>query len=374
MMKRFCTFTVLGMFFVAASATAKTPRTGSVPFDQSLWGFSSGFGIEAFAAQKMMKRSCHNNDLSIAVIDTGIDPKHPALSRSLWTNEAERTGRPGRDDDGNGFVDDIFGWDFVTGSGVLSDPHGHGTHIAGIIAGQDEASGFKGVCPGARIMSLRYYDPKGSGDANLRNTIRAIEYAVQMKVDIINYSGGGAEFSTTEFRALKKAEAAGILMIAAAGNEQSNADQKLYFPAAYELNNIVSVTAINEVGVVLPTSNWGVKKVTLAAPGRSILSALPTGYGYMTGTSQATAFVTGIAALLKADDPSRSMMSIKKVIENSAKPYPQLVGKTKTGAKADAVNALAFVQSTAAKSQVANQQGQARRSTREPSRSQLQTR
>jgi len=302
------------------------------------WGLHGTFGVDAPAAWKHVS-DCSTSKVTVAVIDTGIDPSHEAIKGALWVNEAEANGKPGVDDDGNGFVDDLHGWDFVSKSGNLTDSHGHGTHIAGIIAGT--SSDFKGVCPGVRVMSLRYYDPKGSGEDNLKNTIRAIEYAVARGVNIINYSGGGAEYASAEFAALKKAEEKGILVVAAAGNERSNGDKSFYYPAAYNLKNIISVTAIDEKGKVLPSSNWGVKKVHVAAPGQSILSALPNGaYGAMTGTSQATAFVSGVAAMIMGDSPTLQMSEVKSIIESSALKHPNLVGKTRSGARVSALRAL----------------------------------
>jgi len=320
--------------------------TQATPLNEGLvkksWGLNSGYGVEAPKAWMQMLGNCAKATTVVAVIDTGIDPNHTALKDTLWANDKELKGKDGVDDDGNGFVDDINGWDFAKNSGKLSDSHGHGTHIAGIIAGfgKDKDS-FKGVCPGTKIMTLRYYDPNGSGEDNLKNTIKAINYAVESKVDIINYSGGGAEFAQGEFEALKKAEKAGILVVAAAGNERSDADKNLYFPAAYNLSNIISVTAIDEKGQVLPSSNWGIKKVHVAAPGQSILSTLPNGgYGFMTGTSQATAFVSGIAAMLRAESPKMDFLKIKEIISNSSQKFPQLQGKTMMGAKVNALLAL----------------------------------
>jgi thermitase len=305
------------------------------------WGLGGGTGVDALNAQRQMKTSCSASGIVVAVIDTGIDPTHPALKNSLWVNAKEKLGKTGVDDDGDGFVDNVHGWDFVRSSGTLVDQHGHGTHIAGIIAGQNKAENYLGVCPGVQVMSLRYYDPNGSGEDNLRNTVRAIDFAVAHKVNIINYSGGGAEYSTIEYKALKRAQDAGILVVAAAGNEKSDADKNLYFPAAYDLDNIISVTAIADNGAVLPSSNWGLKKVHVAAPGKSILSTLPGGnYGVMTGTSQATAFVTGIAAMLLSDGKTMSYQKVRDTIEVSAVKAPQLAGKTRFGARVSAFAAL----------------------------------
>ena len=211
------------------------------------WGHHKPNGVDAVQAWSVVKSKCANSGITVAVIDTGVDGKHPDLKNSLWKNEKEINGKPGVDDDGNGFIDDVHGWDFVTKSGRPIDNNNHGTHIAGIIGAKaGTRAGYNGICPGVKIMSLRYFDASASGLQNLKNTVRAIEYAVSNGADIINYSGGGAEFSRAEMMALKKAEQKGILVVAAAGNERSNADVNLYFPAAYDLNNIISVTAIDQ--------------------------------------------------------------------------------------------------------------------------------
>jgi thermitase len=309
------------------------------------WGHQAKFGIDAVKAWSIVKNKCQDSGVVVAVIDTGIDMNHPDLKNSLWVNQKELNGRTGIDDDGNGFIDDTNGWDFVTHTGQLVDTHGHGSHIAGIIGAKAGSSaGYNGVCPGVKIMSLRYYNEKASGLENLKNTVRAIEFAVKNGANIINYSGGGAEFSSAEMMALKTAEEKGILVVAAAGNERSNADVNLYFPAAYDLNNMLSVTAINQVGQVLPSSNWGVRKVQIAAPGNSILSTLPgASYGYMTGTSQATAFVSGIAALMLSTKRGLSVADLKSKITASATKYSQLIGKTQFGAAANAYAAVESV-------------------------------
>ena len=218
-------------------------------------------------------------------------------------------------------------------------------HIAGIIGAKaGSASGYNGICPGVKIMPLRYYNANASGLENLKNTVRAIEFAVKHGANIINYSGGGAEFSQAEMMALKGAQDKGILVVAAAGNERSNADVNLYFPAAYDLTNLISVTAVNQMGQVLPSSNWGVHKVQIAAPGNSILSTLPGGsYGFMTGTSQATAFVSGIAALMLSMNKNLSVPQLKSMIASSAIKSSQLIGKTEFGAEANAYAAVETV-------------------------------
>ncbi len=317
---------------------------GAVSSNQS-WGSAQDFGIDGVAAKKLIGDACAKAGVTVAVIDTGVDSSHPDLKDSLWINQKELNGKKGVDDDGNGYVDDINGWDFVTASGKIIDLHGHGTHVSGIIAATGKsADSYTGVCPGTRIMSLRYYSEKASGQENLKNTIRAIEYAINNGARVINYSGGGAEFSQPEFKALQGAERKGILVSAAAGNERSNADEKLYYPAAYPLTNILSVAAINQAGQMPAFSNWGTSRVHVAAPGAAILSTVPGGgYGFMSGTSQATAFVTGIAAMLLSVNPTLSFSKLKSNIEGSVRKLPQLIGKTRTGGIVNSLAALETV-------------------------------
>ena len=324
---------------------------GAQSLSDKTWGLQAQAGVDAPGAWNLMKSKgdCSKSGVIVAVIDTGIDVDHPALKDVLWTNTKEANGKVGVDNDGDGYINDIHGWDFARNSGKLVDKHGHGTHIAGIIAASEKREGgLKGVCPGVRIMALRYYDENASGSDNLRNTIKAIEYAVAHGANIINYSGGGAERSNAEFQALKMAEARGILVVAAAGNERSNVEElgKAYFPASYELNNILAVTALDPSGNLLSSSNYGPHKVHVAAPGQSILSSTPNGgYGYMSGTSQATAFVSGVAAMLLSENSSLTVRQLKSFIEGSVMKSPKLLSKTISGGRVNAEEALVRMRS-----------------------------
>ncbi|MEZ4750553.1 MAG: S8 family serine peptidase [Bdellovibrionota bacterium] len=184
--------------------------------------------------------------------------------------------------------------------------HGHGTHIAGIIASAAaNGAGVSGVCPNVSIMALKYYDNSVLGYNNLQNTVKAIEYAIRNGAQIINYSGGGSDPAPIEAMAVKKAGEKGILFVAASGNDGRNNDWMPYYPASYELDNIISVASVDQANKLLSSSNYGKKTVDMAAPGLGILSTLPSSrFGTMSGTSQATAFVTGAAALLASQQPS----------------------------------------------------------------------
>jgi len=315
------------------------------------WGLNGTNGASDIRAGKAWEITNGSKDIRVAIIDTGIDYNHPDLKNNLWINEGEWRDKNGRDishngidDDQNGFVDDVHGWNFVYNNGDLEDHHGHGTHIAGIVGAEGgNGIGIRGVSPNVSLMVLKYYDPNSKSNDNLKNTIRAIRYAIKMKAQIINYSGGGIEYSSEEYQAVKDAGKAGILFIAAAGNEKSNSDTAHYYPADYELPNIISVTAINPNAQVLPSSNYGVQSVDIAAPGEGIYSTLPgSKYGLMTGTSQATAFVSGVAALIMANNRELDYAQVKKQILSTSDELTTLRSKTKTSGKLNSWAALAI--------------------------------
>lgn len=283
------------------------------------------------------------SDVVVAVIDTGIDVTHPELKAQLWVNPGEIPNN-GIDDDDNGFVDDVHGWNFVTNSPVLTDTHGHGTHIAGIIAGHSPE--LPRVNSQVKIMALKYYDPKASGLDNLLNSIKALHYAIKMKAQVINYSGGGVESSKMEEAAIRKAASAGILVIAAAGNESADTDKTGYYPANYKLPNIISVAAVDTQGGLLSFSNYGSKTVDLATRGKNIYSTLPDGkHGFMTGTSQATALLTGMVAQLMLQKPELKGQPrrVLSALIKSGKKDEALIGKTKYKVSLDPATTLRSV-------------------------------
>ncbi|HMN69585.1 MAG TPA: S8 family peptidase, partial [Bdellovibrionales bacterium] len=247
--------------------------------------------------------------------------------------------------------DDVHGWNFVNNNNKLDDDHGHGTHIAGIIGAEGgNGIGISGVSPKVSLMALKYYDAKGSDVNNLVNTVKAINYAVDKNCNIINYSGGGIAPSPEEKTAIERAMKKGILFVAAAGNERSNSDIRKYYPADYGLPNILSVTAIDRFKNVLPSSNYGEQTVDVAAPGNDIISTLPNGqYGFMTGTSQATAFATGVAALVMANNTQlRKADQIIKYLTHTGDTDERLAGKTRYRKRLNSYRALAIQDSNLA--------------------------
>ena len=314
---------------------------------------SAGWGLKMTESQKAWRISQGSRDITVCVIDTGADVNHPDLKNNLWVNPGENgrdaLGRDKRtnnfDDDGNGKKDDVHGWNFVANNHDLKDDHGHGTHIAGIIGAEGgNGVGISGVAPKVSLMILKYYDTKASDMNNLINTVKAIDYAVEKDCNIINYSGGGIAPSNEERAAIERAMKKGILFVAAAGNERSNSDIRKYYPADYGLPNILSVTAIDRNQNVLPSSNYGEQTVDVAAPGNDIISTLPNGqYGYMTGTSQATAFASGVAALVMANNSNlRKADHIIKYLTQTGDNDEKLIGKTRHRKRLNSYKALAI--------------------------------
>jgi thermitase len=295
------------------------------------WGFDDSLKatINASKAWEITKGS---KDIIVAVIDTGADVNHPDIKNNLWKSK-----------------DGKHGWNFVGNNHDLTDNHGHGTHIAGIVGAEGgNGIGISGVAPKVSLMILKYYDPKAAYNNNLANTVKAIRFATENGAHIINYSGGGLEFSKEEYDAINEARKKGILFIAAAGNEKSNSDKARYYPANYDLDNIISVTAINTDSKVLDSSNYGVQTVHIAAPGKNIFSTVPGGkYAPMTGTSQATAFVSGVAALLLSSNKAYDYLQVKKQILSTADYMDELRDKNKTSGKLNSWAALAMQENVA---------------------------
>lgn len=312
------------------------------------------WGLKKSDAARAWEVSQGSKQIVVAVIDTGADVKHEDLAANIWANPGETgfdsKGRNkatnGVDDDGNGLVDDVNGWNYVANNNDLTDNHGHGSHIAGIIGAEaGNNKGIAGISPKVSLMILKYFDPKVPGTDNLKNTVNSIKYAVKMKANIINYSGGGTEFSQEERDAIEEARQAGILFVAAAGNERSNSDKHKYYPADYGLSNIISVTAIDPSTEVLQSSNYGVETVDIAAPGQNILSTLPNNtYGYMTGTSQATAFVTGAAVLVMAHKEQYQAEDVKKYILATGESQSSLIAKCRTSRQLNLFKALTVLE------------------------------
>jgi thermitase len=296
----------------------------------------AGIDIDAHRAWEI---ETGNGKVVIASIDTGVDYTIEDLAPNMWVNEAEKNGRAGIDDDNNGVIDDIHGYNAITGGGDPKDDHGHGSHTSGTIAARgNDGKGVVGVNWDAKIMAIKFLAAEGGG--TLDDAVKAIDYAIKMKADIMTNSWGGGPYTQSLYDAIKRAKDAGILFVAAAGNAGTNVDESPEYPAAYDLDNILSVAAIDNAGEMAYFSCYGKKAVDVAAPGVNILSTVPGGYEAWSGTSMAAPHVTGVAALLKAANPDLGWMEIKERIMKTAVPLGSLRGKIATGGLVNAYNAL----------------------------------
>lgn len=285
----------------------------------------------------------------VAVIDTGVQTGHPDLQSNLWTNPGEIPGNGKDEGNENNLADDVHGWDFCHGDKSVYDSatdDSHGTHVAGTIAAQeDNAAGITGVSWDAQIMSVKFLDESvpdtTKSDCNKTSgAVKAIDYAIDNGAKISNNSWGGGHTETLA-DAIQKADDAGQLFVASAGNDGENNDVTDNYPADYPNDNIISVAATNDQDALAGFSNFGAQSVDLGAPGVGIYSTVPVGrYASYSGTSMAAPHVAGVAALLKSQNPSYSDEEIRDRILRYAEPKNSLRGKTVTGGRLNADAAL----------------------------------
>jgi subtilisin family serine protease len=285
-------------------------------------------------------------NIKIGIIDTGIDYNHPDLAANVWTNPGEIPGN-GIDDDGNGYVDDIHGYDFVNNDGDPFDDNGHGSHCAGTIAGVGNNNiGVAGVNWQAKVVGIKFLSAAGSGST--AGAIAGVQYAIAIGVKLTSNSWGGGGFSQALLDVINDAGAAGQLFVAAAGNSSANTDVSPQYPAGYDSPYIISVAATDHNDNLASFSNFGATTVDLAAPGVNILSCQPGGgYQLLSGTSMATPHVSGVVALAMGRFPSATNLFIKQLVLSHADPKPQLAGKCVTGGRLNAFMTIADPDTTA---------------------------
>ncbi len=314
----------------------------------SLWGMygdatspANQFGSqagEAWAAGKIGSTTIH-----IGVIDEGTMWSHEDLAGQIWTNPYDPV--DGIDNDGNGYVDDIRGWDFANNDNSTYDgaADDHGTHVSGTIGAiGGNGKGVVGVCWKIKMITLKFL---GSSGGTTANAIKAIDYVTDLKlrhginIPATNNSWGGGGFSQALQDAIERANQANILFVAAAGNSGANNDATPTYPASYPNANIIAVAAITSTGALASYSNYGATTVDLGAPGSSIWSTVPSksgkssAYTSYSGTSMAAPHVTGGVALYAASNPGASAATIKAAILNSVVPTASLSGKCVTGGR-----------------------------------------
>lgn len=313
------------------SSTSFTQNYSNVKVDQA-WTLSSAYDS--------------SNRPIVAILDTGLDKQHTVIqaSQALWVNTKEIPGN-GVDDDQNGYVDDVNGWNFVSNTSSFADDEGHGTHVAGIVigAGMDIFSAQLDVSK-IRIMPLKFLDSQGAGST--ANAIKAIYYAVNNGAKVINNSWGGPGYSSSLLEALTFAYNHQVLIVSAAGNSAKNNDTNEMFPANYGVPSNISVAATTDSDRLATFSNFGANLVHVASPGVYIYSTLPGNiFGSMSGTSMAAPFVAGIAALALREAPSLTGYQMKNLIISSAFSLSALRGIVQSGARVDAYSLLSQVKS-----------------------------
>ncbi|WP_244904255.1 S8 family peptidase [Pseudoxanthomonas wuyuanensis] len=318
----------------------------------SLWGMygdasspANQYGSQAADAWASGHTDCSN--VIVGVIDEGIYYEHEDLAANIWSNPYDPV--DGVDNDGNGYIDDVRGWDFDGGSNNINSGGAnddHGTHVAGTIGGVGgNGKGVAGVCwTGVKMISAKFLGRRGGTTAN---AVKAVDYFTDLKVrhglNIVatNNSWGGGGFSQALQDAIARAGNAEILFIAAAGNDAYDNDATASYPSNYPNANIIAVASTTSTGGLSSFSQWGRTTVDLGAPGSAIYSTVPktskgklvSGYASYSGTSMATPHVTGAAALYASTRPGATAANIKAAILNSTVPTPALQGKTVTGGR-----------------------------------------
>lgn len=295
----------------------------------------SGVDVNAMKAWEITKGS---RDVTIAVIDTGIDYNHPDLKDNMWVNSKEIPGN-NKDDDGNGYVDDVYGWNAATDSGNPMDGNGHGTHCAGTIGAVHGNGGVAGVMADVKMMAVKFLTDSGSG--TLVDAIEAIDYATKMDVDLMSNSWGGGGFTQALFDSIKAASDKGILFVAAAGNSTSNNDTRPNYPSNYETENMVAVAAMTHQDQLASFSSYGKRTVHVSAPGRNIMSTTPNnGYSVYSGTSMATPHVSGVLGLYLAQEGRRPHDETIERLMATSVPSSAYRRTTISGGRVDAYNLL----------------------------------
>ena len=349
-----------GLFGNSDNPDIKTPvsqGTGTDPMAKQCWGLDKVGAINAY------KKQGQGEGIVVAVTDTGVDYNHQDLISNMWRNPNEIPG-DGIDNDGNGYVDDVVGWDFAKSDNkpfdltvgffqllFLGGNAGHGTHVSGVIAAQfNNALGISGVAPKAKIMALRFLSETGRGSS--ANAIKAIDYAVENGAHIINASWGSSkkgEPSQALIDTIKRAEKAGVIFVAAAGNGRGGRgydidnDSGSTEPASYNLPNMVAVAATDINDKIAKFSNFGNRSVKVGAPGVKVLSTTPgnryqdtvINLGIMKatwdGTSMAAPFVSGALAVIWSSDRALDYAEVRDRLLKSTQAIDDLEGKVETG-------------------------------------------
>jgi subtilisin family serine protease len=286
----------------------------------------AGMDVKARDAWQITKG---RDSVVVAVIDTGVDVEHPRLREKILVNEAEAAGAEGVDDDRNGYVDDVYGYDFTREKGLSGDDNGHGTFCAGQIAASAGDDGIAGLAPDVKLLPVKFLDSQGGG--TLANAIKAIDYAVARGATVLSNSWGGGQRSALLEASIRSAQEKGVVFVAAAGNSGANNERNPTYPASYPVSNVISVAAVNNTGELSRFSNHG-RNVHVAAPGAGLLGLRPQGgTACLSGTSMAAPYVAAAAALTQSLQPGMSAEAIKARIISTSTAMPGFGGSIAGG-------------------------------------------
>ncbi|MFZ0063197.1 MAG: S8 family peptidase, partial [Pyrinomonadaceae bacterium] len=315
----------------------KSDLTPNDPSFNEQWALSNTgqnggqFGSD-IAAPSAWQTTTGSQATVVAVIDSGIDFTHPDLTTNEWTNPQPSSSG------------DLNGWDYIRDNGTIMDEQGHGTAIAGIIAAQgDNGTGISGVMWRASLMSLRVLDNTGTGD--VADAVEAIDYASTHGAQVINISWGTSGESLILKEAIERAISRGVIVVCSAGNNSQNVDSTPYYPASFNIPDLIVVASSDNFDQLASWSNWGADRVTIAAPGTNILTTrMGGGYWLTTGTSASAPLVSGVAGLIKSVRPAANSGQVETALSNGARQIVSLAGKVSAGGVASAAGALQALQ------------------------------
>ncbi|HYI35910.1 MAG TPA: S8 family peptidase [Thermoleophilaceae bacterium] len=322
---------------LSTSAT-RQPDDPDYPFQYALVDSPSGQDIDAPTAWST-RTSCS----TVAILDTGIDTDHPDLAPNIYKSSDKPNN--GKDDDKNGFVDDTYGLNVIKGKGSGEDDNGHGSHVAGIVGGRgDNALGVSGICWSTKLIAVKFMNSKGKGSTS--DAIDGIQYAAKKGAKIINCSFGSSSKSSSLHDAVDYAQSKGSLLVVAAGNDGDNIDKKPEYPAAYTDSNILTVAATTSTDTLASFSNYGATAVDVGAPGNQILSTYKGGgYKLLSGTSMASPYAAGVAAMLRKQESEATYSDLRYAIRHKVDLPIALNGKVAYNGRLNARKALAAIPS-----------------------------
>lgn len=301
--------------------------------------FPSGAAGEDINVLKAWGITKGAKNIKVAIIDSGVEYTHPDLQNQIDVNQIELNGKPGVDDDGNGYIDDIYGYNFAAKNGDPMDGYGHGTLCAGIVGASHNSVGVAGVMANVSILPVKFLDNNGSGE--LIDAILAIDYAIKRGANVLSNSWGTGGKTKALEDAIVAARNAGITFVTAAGNQSSDNDTTDSYPGNFDIDNVISVGAFSSNGKMSYFSNYGKKTVHVMAPGEHIFSTYTNGqYFPESGTSMSAPFVAGVVGLMLSQDPHLTPLQIRNRLINTSIKTPDLQSSSQSSGRVDAYRAL----------------------------------